>query len=51
MLSFRLPKTVEIAAGIYGDGPVIARTEGRVWFFARLGILALTAVFVLNIAP
>ena len=42
---------MEIAVGIYGDGLVIAQIEGNVGFFAGLEVLALTAVFGLNIDP
>ena len=50
-LDFGLPQTMEIAVGIYGDGLVIAQIEGNVWLFAGLEVLALTAVFGLNIDP
>ena len=42
---------MEIAVGVYGDGLVIAQAEGHVGFFAGLEILALTAVFGLDIDP
>ena len=42
---------MEIAVGVYGDGLVIAQAEGHIGFFAGLEILALTAVFGLDINP
>ena len=42
---------MEIAIGVYGDGLVIAQTEGYVGLFTGLEVLALTAVFGLDIDP
>ena len=50
-LYFRLPQTVEIAVGVYGDGLVIAQAEGYIGLFAGLEVLALAVVFGLDIEP
>ena len=47
-LYLRLPQTMEIAVGIYGNCLVIIQAEGDIGLFAGLEILALTAGFGLE---